>query len=57
MISLIEKIEYISTEDETKALLLEASLIKEIKQNLIFYSKMIKLILILSLELDINGPK
>ncbi|MBF96964.1 MAG: excinuclease ABC subunit C [Pelagibacterales bacterium] len=31
MISLIEKVEFISTEDETKALLLEASLIKEIK--------------------------
>ena len=31
MISLIDKIEYISTADETKALLLEASLIKEIK--------------------------
>ena len=31
MISLIEKVEYISTEDETKALLLEASLIKEMK--------------------------
>ena len=31
MISLIDKIEYISTPDETKALLLEASLIKEIK--------------------------
>ena len=31
MISLIDKVEYITTEDETKALLLEASLIKEIK--------------------------
>ena len=31
MISLIEKVEFITTEDETKALLLEASLIKEIK--------------------------
>ena len=31
MISLIDKVEYITTEDETKALLLEANLIKEIK--------------------------
>ena len=31
MISLIEKVEFITTLDETKALLLEASLIKEIK--------------------------
>ena len=31
MISLIDKVEYITTEDETMALLLEASLIKEIK--------------------------
>ena len=31
MISLIDKIEYISNQNETKALLLEASLIKEIK--------------------------
>ena len=31
MISLIDKVEFILTEDETKALLLEASLIKEIK--------------------------
>ena len=31
MISMVDKVEYISTEDETKALLLEASLIKEIK--------------------------
>ncbi|MDC3023961.1 excinuclease ABC subunit UvrC [Alphaproteobacteria bacterium] len=31
MISLIDKVEYITTEDETRALLLEASLIKEIK--------------------------
>ena len=31
MISLIDKVEFINTPDETKALLLEASLIKEIK--------------------------
>ena len=31
MISLVEKIEFIRTENETKALLLEATLIKEIK--------------------------
>ena len=31
MISLVEKVEFINTKDETTALLLEASLIKEIK--------------------------
>ena len=57
MISLIDKVEYITTEDETMALLLEANLIKKLSLNLIFYSKMIKLIPILNLVLVINGLK
>ena len=57
MISLIDKVEYITTEDETRALLLEASLIKEIKPKFNILLKDDKTYPNIELSIGHNGLK
>ena len=57
MISLVEKVEFITTLDETKALLLEASLIKEIKPKFNILLKDDKSYPNIELRMVINGLK